>query len=279
MWTVHHYLNSLFDILMLPFRRTGAWLGFTVLSLVTAVVLLLIFKYTSNQVGLKKAKARVWARVLELWLFRSDLRLILGAQKDVIIATLRYMRYSLVPLAFMIVPIVILTLQVDFRYSRTAVPVGGEAILKVKVPHGEEAALDDVTLTAPQAIAVKTPALRIPSEREVDWLISPQQAGTYVLALDVRGARFQKRIVAQPGVEPLFPKVSAAGFSAVLSNPGEAPLPKGGAVESVEVGYPERPLQVFSRSFRFYHLEWILAFFVLSIVLAFLLKGLFRVEV
>jgi uncharacterized membrane protein (DUF106 family) len=279
MWTVHHYLNALFDVLMLPFRRTGPWVGFAALSLLTAVVLLLIFKYTSNQEGLKRAKNKVWARVLELWLFRSDLRLIFSAQKDVVVATLKYMRYSLVPLAFMIVPIVFLTLQVDFRFSRTAVPVGGEAMVKVKVPHGEEAALNEATLAAPPGISVKTPALRIPSEREVDWLISPRQAGEYDITLEVRGAKFQKRVVARAGVEPLFPKVGAAGFSAALSNPGERPLPKGAAVESVEIGYPERPLQVFSRSFRFHHLQWILAFFVLSIVFAFLLKGVFRVEV
>ena len=249
------------------------------ISLVTALLMLLIFKLTSNQEGLKKAKKRVWARVLELWLFRSDFGLTLRTQKDVFLDTLRYLRYSLVPLAFMIIPVVLITLQVDYRFSRMPVPLNEQAIVKARVRSGDDEKLLRVSLAVPPGLTLKAQPVRIPSENEIDWLVVPQRAGEYKLTAEVDGEQFKKNFAAGTGIIPILPALEEGGRFSFLSNPVERPLPAGRYIESLEIGYPDRPLGWFSHAIQFSRAQWIIVFFVLSLVFAFLLKGLFRVEV
>jgi hypothetical protein len=56
--------------------------------------------------------------------------------------------------------------------------------------------------------------------------------------------------------------------------PGEAPLPSGTPVRSVEVMYPANSLKAFGL-----HVHWLVAYLILSIVFGFAFKGVFKVEI
>ena len=55
---------------------------------------------------------------------------------------------------------------------------------------------------------------------------------------------------------------------------GETPLPSGSPLDSIEVVYPAQSLSVLG-----FETDWLVLFFILSIVFAFLLKGFFGVEI
>ena len=54
-------LEAVFDVLFAPFRSLGPWPGMIFISLATGILMLLIFKKTSNQEGIKRAKNQIKA--------------------------------------------------------------------------------------------------------------------------------------------------------------------------------------------------------------------------
>ena len=58
-------ITRFFDLLFAP-SALSPWLGMVVISLLTGFVLLFVFRYTSNQQGIRAAKDRIIAPALSL---------------------------------------------------------------------------------------------------------------------------------------------------------------------------------------------------------------------
>jgi len=59
-----------------------------------------------------------------------------------------------------------------------------------------------------------------------------------------------------------------------LAYPTEAPLPKDAPIQTIEVTYPARNLRLFG-----WHIHWLIAYFALSIIFGFSMKGFFNIEI
>jgi uncharacterized membrane protein (DUF106 family) len=73
MWIIASIVNSLFGIILAPFRSMHPAVGLFVVSIITGIVMVFIFGKTSNQDAIRRAKGRVKAHIAEIWLFRNDL--------------------------------------------------------------------------------------------------------------------------------------------------------------------------------------------------------------
>ena len=78
--------------------------GLVLLSLATAVAVLLAFKWTADQPALAAAKQAMQAAIFEMRLFNDDLVLLFRAQGEVLRHSLTYLRLSLAPTLWLIVP-------------------------------------------------------------------------------------------------------------------------------------------------------------------------------
>ncbi len=65
-----------------------------------------------------------------------------------------------------------------------------------------------------------------------------------------------------------------ATLSAAIFEPGESPLPRGSVLESIEVEYESAEVP-----FLWWRLNWLVLFFILSIVFGFIVKGPLGVEI
>ena len=54
MWTFNRIFGKIFDLLFIPFRNMNPWVGMAIISFLTGLLMLVIFRYTSNQAGIKK---------------------------------------------------------------------------------------------------------------------------------------------------------------------------------------------------------------------------------
>jgi hypothetical protein len=77
---VNAALARVTDILLLPFSGWHPLAGLSVVSLATAVVMLVIFRRTSNQQKLAAVKRSIHAGVFEIRLYNDDFFAILRAQ-------------------------------------------------------------------------------------------------------------------------------------------------------------------------------------------------------
>lgn len=264
----------MFDLLLFPFRNMSPWVAMILVSLLTGLLMLWVYKYTSNQQGIKSVKDKIKAHLLELRLYKDNFQVTLQAQKKIIACNMRYMFYALKPMLVMMVPIVLMLIQIDLWFGYRPLRPGESVLLKVKLDRGP--LQTDLTLQAPPGVEVETPALRIEEEKEVDWRVKGNKEGEYQLAFTVDNQTFTKQLVVFSH-KPLV-KISPArvrnGFLDRLLDPGEAPIPSGLPVSRVDIVYPGQEMSFFGLP-----VHWLIVFFILSIVVGFGLKGFFGVEV
>ncbi len=272
---VNSLLTGLFDVLFFPFRSLNPWWGMIFISLLTGLLMLAVFRLTSNQAGIRAAKDKIKAHLLEMRLFKDNLGASLGAQRQILAANWRYLRYSARPMLVMIVPLVLILIQLNFWFGYEPLAAGEPAILKVRLDPGVSPLETEVSLEAPAAIRVETPPLRLAEEHEVDWRIRPQAAGTSRLTVVASGGRTEKTVtVGGAPLSRLSPVRARGRFPGQLFRPGESPLPPAGPIRSVEVVYPARRLPLLGL-----RLHWLVAYFALSVILGFVLKRPFGVEI
>ena len=149
---VNALLNGLFDVLLYPFRSLDAWWGMIVVSLLTGLLMLAVFRVTSNQAGIRAAKDRIKAHLLEMRLFKDNFRVSLGAQRQIMTANLKYLGYSAKPLLVMIVPLVLILIQLNFWFGYEPLAVGEPAIVKVRLAAGVDPLKTELSLEAPGSV-------------------------------------------------------------------------------------------------------------------------------
>jgi uncharacterized membrane protein (DUF106 family) len=276
---INAVLRPVFELLLSPFSGLPPIVGLLVVSLLTAVAMLLIFKKTSNQDAIAAVKRRIHANLFEIRLFNDDLRAILRAQAEILRHNLTYLRLSAVPMLWTIPPLVLVIAQLQFHYGYRGLDIGSSAILKVELRDGgndaswEEAPRPALGIEAPSGIRVETPGLWIPLLREMDWRISGEAKGHYTVEVRLDGQSHSKTVRVSDGVVLRSPSRLERGFLNQLIYPAEDPLPNDGPIKSIAVTYPEESVSIFG-----WPIHWMIVYFVLAIVFAFALRNTFKVQ-
>jgi hypothetical protein len=250
------------------------FVGLIAVSVVTGVVMLVIFGRTTNQAALRRVKGRIVASIIEIWLFKDRPGLMFGSAARVLRHNLNYLRYSLVAVVFVIVPVVLIMVQLGIRYAHRPLEPSEEVIVSATLASGASVLDADLSLVAPEGLVVMTPALRIEETGEVDWRIRAETPGTYEIYIKGPNSEVSKTIVVENSIIPFAPVRSKALSWDFFLYPAEKPLPKDSAVKSIRVSYPPARLNVAGLN-----LHWLIVFFVVSVAAGFALKGVFRVEV
>lgn len=261
---VNSGLAAATDVLLAPFSALPAVAGLAAVSLATAVVMLLVFKRTSNQARLAAVKRSIHAGIFEIRLYKDDFRAIARAQREILRDNATYLWLSVAPMLWVIVPFVLVIAQLQFHYGYAALQPDQPVLLKVQLRNGGGG---DVSLEAPPGLRLDTPAVRLPSAREVVWRMVPLNPGRHEVRITVGGESHTKHIHVGSGVARRSPVRLERGFSNQLLYPSEPPLPAGGAVTAISVGYRDGTVNVLG-----WDLNWMVAYFALSIAFAFALR-------
>lgn len=275
MWTVNTVLGKLFDLLFFPFRSLDPWAGMVFISLLTGLLMLLIYRLTSDQTGIREVKDRIKAHLLELRLYKDNMGVTMSAQGRILRANLRYIVLNFKPLLVMIVPLVLILAQLNLWFGSDPLSVGQSAILKVDLTPPTVPSALDIGLEAPPQITVETPALRIDELGEVDWRIRPESPGTYELTIKAGEQSVIKTLIVDGrALQKVSPLKVRKNFLDELLYPGEKPLPGRHPVRSVELAYPAQRLPLLGL-----RIHWLVAYLGLSIVFGFALKRPLGVEI
>jgi len=251
------------------------WIGMIFISLLTGFLMLLVFRYTSNQEGIKRTKNKIKAHLLEMRLFPDNMRVSLKAQGNIVLANMKYISHSAKPLLFMIIPVILVLIQVNFWFGYNTLKPGEPVVLKVKLENDYNLLEVDLDIAPSSGISIETPPLRIEEENEINWRISPLKKGIYNLEIYIDRQKVSKQVsVAQTSLSKISPKKLKGSFFDRIFFPLEAPIKKSSPVKSIEILYPEKSLPLFGINF-----HWLIAFFGLSIILGFAFKGVFGVEI
>jgi len=266
-------LTGLFDVLVWPFKSLAPIWPILFISFVAGIVMLWIFGKVSNQDAIKRIRDRIRGNLIGVRLFQDDIGVLLRLQGTILIDTLRYMKHSLVPMLIMIVPVLLIMIQLNLRFSVRPLAPGETTVLKVRV-RDASALRKGIALDASPGFTVETPPVRIPSEREVAWRIRAGKAGRYAVKVRLGDEVVEKELVVGGGWTSVSPLRTGGGITQNLLYPGEKPLLSSLMIESVTVNYPDLDVTVFG-----FVIHWLVLFFVLSIAFGFAFKGVLGVEV
>jgi uncharacterized membrane protein (DUF106 family) len=263
-------LVQLFDLLVLPFRGMPAIIGLTVISALVSAGMLLAFARISDQEALDQIKRRITAGVYEIRLYKDDLRTIFSAQFMTFRHTLTYFRLSMVPMLWIMLPIVIVVVQLQFQYGYQPLQPGESTLVTVELTEEGAAAVAEtdgrgVTLEAPQGVRVETPVVWIPSLREAGWRVSAESSGDHELVVHIGDENVTKSLRVS-GTTALRSPVRPSGLLGQMIYPAERPLRGGSAVEAIRVGYADADINLLG-----WETHWLIAFFILTMVFAFAL--------
>src|SRR5437773_12487422 len=95
---LNRFLNPIFDLLMRPLQPLGVAPSLTVVSLVTAIAILLVVRATSDQRALAAIKRQIHADLFEIRLSNADLRPMLRAERGILRHNATYLRPALAPM-------------------------------------------------------------------------------------------------------------------------------------------------------------------------------------
>jgi len=278
MASINSLISALFDALLSPFRDLNPLVGLTLVSLVVAVGMLLVFKHTSNQKALDQIKRKIHASLFEIRLFNDDLVAIMHAQRDIVRHNLTYIRLSLWPLVWMMVPLVLVIAQLQFHYAYRGLRPGEPVLLTVHLKGAGPAPIDDpkpvATVEPGSGVKIETPSVWVPSERDLVWRISGQSAGDHEITIRVDGTTESKTVRVRDDVVRRSPLRVGANLLDQIIYPAEPPLSSSSPIASISVDYPDRDIEVMGVG-----MHWMIVFFALSMIFAFALRRPFGVTI
>ena len=273
MGAVNFILNASGDLLMMPVRINTAWPGIISFSILVAILAMVTYKYTSNQLALRDARNRLLARVLEIRLYQDDILGVFGIILRILASSLSYIKESLRPLLVMIVPVSLILMQMAAWFEYQPLEPGDSAILTVSCDKTIDVLSVDLTATAGDGLVLETDALRSPEESVVTWRIGARTLGDSWVDVSLGDVVLRKQIRISNNLQKVSPKRVRSRLWDSLLYPVEPFIGKTSPIRSISVSYPKRML--YAGQVR---VDWGLAFLVLTLAFGLLLKPIMRVE-
>lgn len=274
MGLINSLLRKFFYFLFFPVQTLSPWFALSLVSILTALFLLAIYRLVSDQPGIKATKDKIKAYLLELRLFSDDFLTSFRAQASLLFWNLKYFLHALRPLAVMIVPLIFILSHLDLWFGWHPLPVGQTTVVRVRLGENYSPLPIEAKIEPASGYEVETPALRIEETKEINWRIRGLKPGEHEIIIDLNGQRITKKLSVGPGSFLALSRTRpSSGLISELLAPGEKPLPDS-PVREVSVVYPSRRLVLFGLK-----LHWLVAYFVLSILVGFILKKPLRVEI
>jgi uncharacterized membrane protein (DUF106 family) len=259
--------------LLVLLSRMPGWLSATLVSIISGVLFLLAYKYTSNQRAIKRVKDDIKANLLALKLFKDSAWVALQAQGRILEGAFELLLFSLVPMLVMIVPVLLILGQLALWYQARPLRVGEEAVVTVKLKPGSPSAQGDIQLEPTSAVEATLGPVHVWSKDEVCWNIRASRPGYHRLVFHVDGQTAEKELAAGDGFMRVSKLRPGWHWLDALLNPSEKPFAPDSPIQSIEIDYPSRPGWASGTD------NWVIYWFLLSMAAGFAFRRPLRVTI
>lgn len=257
--------------LLTPIGLLPGWLSVTIVAVVTGVVMLAMFKYTSNQKVIKRVRDDINANLLTLKLYKDSVMVAFGAQGRLFVGAAKLFVLGLVPLLVMLIPVTLLLGQLSLWYQQRPLQVDEEAVVKLKLNGKADDPFPEVSLESAGAAETILGPVRVVSKREVCWNIKARERGQHRLIFHVGDLMVEKELAVGEGYMRVSAQRPGWNWSDVLTHPGEKAFPPDSPVQAIEIDYPVRSSWISGSEFWVY---W----FIVSLVAAFCFRRVLNVN-
>jgi uncharacterized membrane protein (DUF106 family) len=266
-------INAVGKFLFTPIGVLPGWLSNTIISAVTGVFLLIVFKYTSNQNAIGRIRDDIKAHMLALKLFKDSISVTFRAQGHVFKGAFLLLFHSVRPMLVMILPVSLLLGQLGLWYQSRPLSPGEETTVTMKFNSSVGTSWQNVNIEPTRAIDVTLGPVRIFSKKQVCWNIKCLENGYQNIVFQVDGQRFEKELAVGDGFMRVSSERPGWYWSDILLHPSEKAFRPDSIVRSISINYPERFSRTSGTDW------WLVYFFIASMVFALIFKPLLKVRI
>jgi hypothetical protein len=259
---LNSWSSALGRFLLAPVGILPGWLSATVIAAVTGVLLLAVFKYTSNQRAIQRVRNNINANLLALKLFKDSASVSLRSQGRLLVGAFWLFVFAIVPMLVMVVPVTLLLGQLALWYQVRPFRVGEDTVITLKLNGDAGSSWPTVSLQPTDSIAVNVGPVRVRSKREVCWNVKAREPGNHRLVFQVGGQPNSKELAIGDGLMRVSTQRPGWDWSAILLNPGEKPFRPDQPVHSIAIDYPDRSSWTCGTDL------WVIYWFIVSMIAA-----------
>ena len=266
--------NALGKILFAPIIvNTPGWLSNTIISAIVGLLLLIIFKYTSNQAAIGKTRDSIKAAMLALKLFKDSMAVTMKSQRQLFGGAFALLFHAIRPMLVMIVPVVLIISQMAAFYQNSPLKIGDKTMVTLQLNPDVKSDWPNVQLNTSEAFDIVTGPVRASANHQLYWIIKAQKDGPHKINFSVGTDQFQKKLAIGSDFMLISPKRPGRNISDLLMNPCEKPFSTDSVVQSISIDYPDRISKTSGTDY------WIIFFFVISMIFAFIFKPFLNVKI
>lgn len=241
-------------------------------SIIAGLLMVLMFRYTSDQKAIARAKDALKAHLLAVRLFQDQLTVVVHAYGKILLGTGSYLRLTFTPLLIAILPMTFLVVQLD-RYLGW-MPLQPMHSFLLEAHANSDESLEQMQLHLPEGMMASAPPVHISREKLVVWRLEAKQTGEYDVGIETKGQNVDKHIIVSAAMERLSPVKLQGSFWRRMLYSAEPALPESSAIQSISVYYPERSIQFMGIEW-----NWIVLFFIVSLVFGFIFKSALGIQI
>jgi len=260
--------TALFDVVLTPFELLGEELAMILVSGLFGILALIVFKYISSQKGIRAAKDKIKAHMIEIRLYQDDLVIVSKAIGKVLLRNVQYLCFNFGPILPLMIPFAFVLAQFVVRYAFEPVPVtaspeatlaGAGTLIRVDFADDHKAAVSGLEIDLPQGLTAISPLVRVAGKARQE--IVATESGVYDITFRLGdGTEITKQLVAGDAeVRVMQPERVGSALEAILW-PAEDTV--GSGIERIAFVYPESDL------------GWLPGSGILGVILVFLVASM-----
>ena len=249
---VNRAMTTLFDVILAPFELLGTELALILVSGLTGIFCLILFKYISWQGGIKGVKDKIKGHIIAIRIYQDDLVVVIKSAAKVFGRTFAYLGLNVAPIVPLLVPFVLVLSQFVVRYAYDPIPLtpagevssmlsGSGTMVYVELKREHAARAGDLEIEFPEGIETITPVIRSAADGKafVEIVALEPVVGTITLRLDGEVVGTKELVAGSEPARLMQPRrVSSFWSSWIL--PAEDTFDAASPLASVEFSYPDR---------------------------------------
>ncbi len=261
---------------MAPLEALPPLLVLIIWSVVTGIVMAVVFRCTSNQKALAKVANETSANILAIKLFQDDLGVTFRCLLKLLHDIAQRLRHSLRPMLIMLVPLLLLLVQLALRFEYEPLQIGESAVVELRLAPAVWEQFNTVRIEAPDTVRVETAAMRDFKLHTVYWRLSATTAepvgirwtvGDRTIEKDIAVADSSARLLRVDTVRP------GDDWLEQLLHPGERSFGDDSPVREIVVHHDDRVTRILNCN-----VPWWATFLIVSCLTAWLVRPIVKVQ-
>lgn len=242
------------------------------ISIVIGLLMVIVFRYASDQKAIGRAKDRLKAHLLAVRLFQDQLPVVMRAYARIFRGTGHYLRLAFTPFLIAILPITFMIVQLDRYFGWMPLQPAQTFLVEARVE--DPSAFNEASLQLPPELLSSAPAVHIAKDKEVVWRVMAEREGRYDIHIAAAGQTVAKQVVVSRELARISPVRLKDNFWERMLSSGEPALADNSPVQSIAISYAPRVI-----AFAWMEWNWIVLFFVVSLVAGFIFKSVLGIQI